>query len=209
MDADGRRAVQDIVQRQIVTGLDVVNNGEQRRESFVLYLRDRLTGLGGSASRTPMEDIDRYPKFKQQIQSRFANKDAVSVRERLPKAIGPVAYADRAAIAAECKEFRAAIAPHQGEFVEAFLTAPSPGIVAAIVQNEHYDSMERYLAALGAALKIEYDTIVDAGFLLQLDCPDLALERHTSYRDRPLARIYRLRRPRCGCHQYGACRHST
>ena len=70
---------------------------------------------------------------------------------------------------------------------EAFLTAPSPGIIASIVQNEHYDTFERYLDALAAALQVEYEAIVRNGFLLQLDCPDLALERHTSYRDRPLA----------------------
>ena len=96
-------------------------------------------------------------------------------------------YADRSAIEAECADFRAALAPVQGRHVEAFLTAPSPGIIASIVQNEHYDSFERYLDALGAALQVEYEAIVAAGFLLQLDCPDLALERHTSYRDRPLA----------------------
>ena len=70
---------------------------------------------------------------------------------------------------------------------KSFLTAPSPGIIASIVQNEHYDSFERYLDALAAALQVEYEAIVRNGFLLQLDCPDLALERHTSYRDRPLA----------------------
>ena len=82
--------------------------------------------------------------------------------------------------------FRAAIDPLAGRFVEPFLTAPSPGILATIVQNEHYDTFDNYLAALGAALKVEYDAIARAGFLLQLDCPDLALERHTWFRDRPL-----------------------
>jgi 5-methyltetrahydropteroyltriglutamate--homocysteine methyltransferase len=87
-------------------------------------------------------------------------------------------------IEAECADFRAAL---EGQtFTEAFLTAPSPGIIASIVQNEHYDTFDRYLDALGAALQVEYEAIVRNGFLLQLDCPDLALERHTSYRDRPL-----------------------
>ena len=91
-------------------------------------------------------------------------------------------------IEAECADFRAALdAGARRAYVEAFLTAPSPGIIASIVQNEHYDSFERYLDALGAALQVEYEAIVARGFLLQLDCPDLALERHTSYRDRPLA----------------------
>ena len=80
--------------------------------------------------------------------------------------------------------------PHSTEtgahFVEPFLTAPSPGIIAGAMKNEYYDSEEAYLAALGTALKVEYETIVGRGFLLQLDCPDLALERHLSYQDRPL-----------------------
>ena len=91
-------------------------------------------------------------------------------------------YADAKAIETECSDFRAALDEAGGGYVEPFLTAPSPGIIASIVQNEHYDSFERYLDALSAALQVEYETIVRSGFLLQLDCPDLALERHTSYR---------------------------
>jgi 5-methyltetrahydropteroyltriglutamate--homocysteine methyltransferase len=87
---------------------------------------------------------------------------------------------------AEIADFRAALDEKGGGFVEPFLTAPSPGIIAAAMKNEHYDTEDSYLAALGEALKIEYETIVSSGFLLQLDCPDLALERHLSYQDRPL-----------------------
>src|SRR5262249_29965108 len=83
--------------------------------------------------------------------------------------------------------FRAALEEKDGAFVEPFLTAPSPGIIAAAMKNEHYDSDEAYLAAVGDALRIEYEAIVTSGFLLQLDCPDLALERHLTYQDRPLA----------------------
>jgi hypothetical protein len=104
----------------------------------------------------------------------------------LPKAIGAITYADPSAIETECSDFRAALEEAGGTYAEPFLTAPSPGIIASIVQNEHYDSFETYLDALSVALQIEYEGIVRHGFLLQLDCPDLALERHTSYRDRPL-----------------------
>src|SRR5207244_2104958 len=90
-------------------------------------------------------------------------------------------------IEAECADFRAALTDQNGRYAEAFLTAPSPGMIASIVQNEHYDTFERYVDALAIALQVEYEAIVRNGFLLQLDCPDLALERHTSYRDRPLA----------------------
>src|SRR5215204_879123 len=101
--------------------------------------------------------------------------------------IGEVRYIDDSELKAECADFRAALDERPGGFVEPFMTAPSPGIIAAAMKNEHYDTDEAYLAALAAALKIEYETIVANGFLLQLDCPDLALERHLSYNERPLA----------------------
>jgi 5-methyltetrahydropteroyltriglutamate--homocysteine methyltransferase len=186
IEAAGRVAVAASVRKQIETGLDVINDGEQSRESFVLYMRHRLSGLGGEGSRVLSADLDDYPQYKSQFQQNAGSQDKVSNRARLPKAIGAVSYTGAAAIAAECADFSAALAGNTG-FTEAFLTAPSPGIIAAIVQNEHYDTFERYLDALGTALQIEYEAIVQGGFLLQLDCPDLALERHTSYRDRPLA----------------------
>jgi 5-methyltetrahydropteroyltriglutamate--homocysteine methyltransferase len=186
IEAQGRAAVRGSVGKQIETGLDVIDDGEQSRESFVLYMRHRLTGLGGVGSRTMHADLDAYPQYKATFQSRATTADKVSNRTHLPKAIGAIGYADPASIEAECADFRAALAGQERRFVEAFLTAPSPGIIAAIVQNEHYDTFERYLDALSAALRIEYEAIVRNGFLLQLDCPDLALERHTSYRDRPL-----------------------
>jgi 5-methyltetrahydropteroyltriglutamate--homocysteine methyltransferase len=186
IEAQGRAALRAIVRKQIETGLDVIDDGEQSRESFVLYLRHRLTGLGGLGSRPMHADLDRYPAYKAEFQQRTAGRDTVSNRAMLPKAVGAVTYADRSAIEGECRDFRAALDAAGGGYVEPFLTAPSPGIIAAIVENAHYDSFERYLDALSAALQIEYEAIVAHGFLLQLDCPDLALERHTSYRDRPL-----------------------
>ncbi|MEJ0078793.1 MAG: cobalamin-independent methionine synthase II family protein [Alphaproteobacteria bacterium] len=182
----GRAAVRDIVRKQIEAGLDVIDDGEQSRESFVLYMRRRLTGLGGSGSRPMHADLDAYPLYKSTFQQRAITGERVSNRANLPKAIGAVTSWDPSLIEAECADFRAALSGQSG-FTEAFLTAPSPGIIASIVQNEHYDTFERYLDALGAALRVEYEAIVRNDFLLQLDCPDLALERHTSYRDRPLA----------------------
>jgi 5-methyltetrahydropteroyltriglutamate--homocysteine methyltransferase len=187
IDAAGRAAVLASVAKQIETGLDVINDGEQSRESFVLYMRHRLTGLGGEGSRVLSADLDDYPEYKRQFQQAVGTGDKVSNRAQLPKAIGEIQYVGKAAVAAECSDFTAALADIKGKYTEAFLTAPSPGIISTIVQNEHYDSFELYLDALAAALQIEYEAIVGAGFTLQLDCPDLALERHTSFRDRPLA----------------------
>ena len=187
IETEGRAAVRQIVAKQIETGLDVIDDGEQSRESFVLYMRHRLTGLGGSGTRPMHADLDDYPQYQRQFQQRVTSADKVTNRTHLPKAIGEVSYSNPSLIDAECADFRAALDAANGGFTEAFLTAPSPGIIAAIVQNEHYDSFERYLDALSAALQVEYEAFIAAGFLLQLDCPDLALERHTSYRDRPLA----------------------
>src|SRR5215475_5531684 len=185
IEAQGRAAVRDIVRRQVEAGLDVIDDGEQSRESFVLYMRRRLTGLGGSGSRMMHADLDAYPLYKSTFQQRATTGERVSNRANLPKAISAVSYSDPSLIEAECADFRTALSGQNG-YTDAFLTAPSPGIIASIVQNEHYDTFERYLDALGVALQVEYEAIVRNGFLLQLDCPDLALERHTSFRDRPL-----------------------
>jgi len=115
----------------------------------------------------------------------LAAREAVSNMDP-PKAIGEVRYIDDSELKSEIADFRAVLEAKPNAFVEPFLTAPSPGIIAAAMKNEFYDSEEAYLAALGKALSIEYEAIVNSGFLLQLDCPDLALERHLSYQDRPL-----------------------
>jgi 5-methyltetrahydropteroyltriglutamate--homocysteine methyltransferase len=187
IDSEGRAALRSIVKKQIDAGIDVIDDGEQSRESFVLYLRHRLTGLGGTGSRRMHADLDNYPKYKADFERRTATKETVSNRTKLPKAIGAVSYADRSMIETECNEFRTALDEAGSGYIESFLTAPSPGIIASIVTNEYYDTLESYLNALSAALQVEYDAIVGHDFLLQLDCPDLALERHTSYRDRPLS----------------------
>jgi 5-methyltetrahydropteroyltriglutamate--homocysteine methyltransferase len=187
VEAAGRDALRRVVPAQIEAGLDVIGNGEQQRESFALYLRHRLTGFGGESVRAGWADVDAYPEFKAEFLAQGAAKEAMSNTTFLPAAVGPIAYLDPSAIQAECTDFRSALARHSGRHAEAFLTAPSPGIVASIVQNRHYDTEERYLAALGTALRTEYAAILGAGFVLQLDCPDLALERHCSYQGRPLA----------------------
>jgi len=180
------RAVHYSIRHQIDCGIDIINNGEQSRESFVLYLRHRLTGLGGVSVRPMSADIERYPSFKRIFSGRASDKVAVSNRDQLPAAIGDVTYADPSFVQGECKQFRAALGAVENRYAEPFLTAPSPGIVATIVQNQHYETFDRYLEALGEALRVEYETIVRSGFLLQLDSPDLALERHTAFQDQPL-----------------------
>src|SRR6266852_6018777 len=181
----GKSAVGQIVDKQIAAGVDIGNNGEQQREAFFLYVRHRMSGFGGSWQRWPRGDVERYPLLKAQMAQMLAAREAVG-NYQPPKAVAEVRYVDDSELKAECADFRAALDQRPSAFVEPFMTAPSPGIIAAAMKNEFYDSDAAYLAAVGAALKIEYEAIVKSGFLLQLDCPDLALERHLTYNDRPV-----------------------
>ena len=187
IDRAGRDAVRAIVRKQHDAGIDVGNNGEQQRDSFFLYLKARLSGLGGSWERPSRADVDRYPDFKRMWIEQHASRTQVSALGGLPKAIGEVRYLDDRAIDDECRYFNAVLADNPGVFVEPFMSAPSPGILATAVRNEHYDTLANYLAALGRALQVEYEAIVKNGLLLQIDAPDLALERHITYKDKPVA----------------------
>jgi len=187
IDRAGRDAVRAVVRKQHDAGIDVGNNGEQQRDSFFLYLKSRLSGLGGSWERPSRADVDRYPEFKRMWTEQHAARTQVSSLGGLPKAIGAVRYLDARAIDDECRHFNAVLAKDPNVFVEPFMSAPSPGILATAVRNEHYDTLANYLAALGQALKVEYEAIVGSGLLLQIDAPDLALERHITYKDKPVA----------------------
>ena len=190
--AAGRDAIRAIVPKQAEAGIDVGNNGEQQRESFFLYLRERLTGLGGTWQRPSRADVERYPVFKKRWLQQTSSQTRVSPNEGLPMAVGDVRYKDPAAIEAECRDFKEVLALTPDIFVESFMNAPSPGIVAAAIKNQHYDTLRDYLRALGEALRVEYEAIVRMGFILQIDAPDLALERHISYKDKPVAEFLRF-----------------
>src|SRR5690348_14653516 len=139
IDRAGRDAVAAVVRKQHDAGIDVGNNGEQPRDSFFLYLKARLSGLGGSWERPSRADVDRYPEFKRMWTEQHASRTQVSALGGLPKAIGEVRYLDERAINDECRDFKAVLAKNPGVFVEPFMSAPSPGILATAVCNEHYD----------------------------------------------------------------------
>ncbi len=186
LTGSSRQATRASIRSQAEAGIDIGNNGEQPRDSFFLYLRDRLTGLGGSWERPTRADVERYPAFKKRWAQQASGEDKVSNVSGVPMAIGEVSYADREAIEAECSDLEEALTETPGLFEEAFMSSPSPGIVASALKNEYYDTLEEYLEALGRALQVEYETIVDHGFILQIDAPDLAMERHVTYKDQPL-----------------------
>lgn len=174
-----------VIAKQIESGVDIVNDGEVGRESFFTYVRDRMTGFGGQGSRVPMRDITMYPSFLQHTMRVLAASESVSLLAP-PQAVGAVAYKDDAAITAECARLRRLLEALPQKPAGAFMTAPSPGIVAAAMENKHYDTIGGYVAALGRALSVEYRAILGAGFALQIDAPDLAMERHTLFADKSL-----------------------
>ena len=176
----------DVVAKQIAAGVDIGNNGEQQREAFFLYVRHRMSGFGGGWARRTFADVAHYPAFSAWKAAHDSVNESVSNTGGVPEAVGEVRYLDRAMVEAECKDFRGALNAAGGGFVEPFMTAPSPGIIAAAMRNAWYDTEDSYLDALGRALQVEYETIVAHGYLLQIDAPDLAMERHLSYQDKPL-----------------------
>ena len=182
----GWDATVEAVRQQIAARLDIGNNGEQQREAFFLYIRHRMSGFGGACTRRPFADIARYGGFRDWLAGQTGGKSVSNVAG-VPQNVGEVRYTDPALIDKECADFRRAMDLAEGGFAEPFMTAPSPGIVAAAMRNTWYESDDAYLAALGRALQVEYEAIVRNGYLLQIDAPDLALERHVTYQDRPLS----------------------
>jgi 5-methyltetrahydropteroyltriglutamate--homocysteine methyltransferase len=164
-----RAAVADVVQQQITSGLDVINDGEQERSQYATYVKERLSGFEGERlirARPRLGDTD-FPEYVGTHQS--------STTIPQPACTGPIAWKNRDGVQQDIATLKAALGTRQVE--EVFMTAASPGVVATFLPNEYYPSHEAYLQALAEVMKEEYQAIVQAGFLLQIDCPDLAMTR--------------------------------
>jgi 5-methyltetrahydropteroyltriglutamate--homocysteine methyltransferase len=177
-------ATRDIIRKQLDCGIDVGNNGEQPRESFFTYVQHRMSGFGGRSERPRFKDMWAYPSFLKQLAALSAGMKVDLLHA--PKAIDAVSYLNSEAVERECTDYLRLSSEYSPGFTESFMTAPSPGIIAAAMLNEYYSSQEDYVFALADALRVEYETIVKHGLILQIDAPDLAMERHVSYGDRPL-----------------------
>lgn len=177
------QATRRAVARQIECGIDIGNDGEQPRESFFTYVRYRMSGFGGEGRRPPAKDVASYPSFRELFQGHAAK----SLHTAPPRAIGEVRYLDRAPLERELDQYREILDSQSAGFVESFWTAPSPGIVACGMENDHYASLAEYLGAVAEALRTEYEAIAARGLVLQIDGPDLAMERHRQFADRPLS----------------------
>ena len=184
--AAGREATHGIVARQIEAGITIGNNGEQQREGFFLYVQHRMSGFGGSWKRPGRRDVFRYPGLVREYETFLrARGEAVSNMEP-PMNLGAVRYVDQALLEDECETFRRALDGVGGGFAQPFMTAPSPGIVVSAMKSNHYAEREAYLADVAEALRVEYEAVAARGWLLQIDAPDLAMERHFLFADEPL-----------------------
>ena len=177
-EAQSAAAVAAIVTQQVACGIDVVSDGEQSKPSYATYVKHRIDGIDMDPSvvergRDVMLSLDRleHPDF--QTATNFSNT-------AFPACLGPLSYADRAPLERDLAHFTAAVA--KAKPAEAFMTAPSPGILTRFVVDTYYNDEDAYVEALAAAMRTEYQAIVGAGFLLQIDCPDLGSCRHNQYR---------------------------
>ena len=180
-----RHAVAAVVRRQVEVGIDLVSDGEMSKISYATYIARRLSGFAGDTPREPGQDLVEFPGLLKKLAERGA-----TAKYRRPRCVGPVAVKDLSPLEADITNLKvAAAAAHP---VGAFMNAASPGVIALFQPNDFYRTQDEYLEALAAALAAEYEAIVAAGLLLQIDAPDLAMGRHTMYRDRSLEEFERL-----------------
>jgi 5-methyltetrahydropteroyltriglutamate--homocysteine methyltransferase len=168
-------AVADVVRRQVETGVDIVSDGETSKISYATYIADRFAGFGGDTPRDPGQDLVEFPRFMAKLAASGA-----TAKYRRPRCVGEISLKDTGPLEADLANFRAAV--DAAKPAEAFMNAASPGVLALFQPNDHYATQDAYLEALGNAMQAEYEAIVGAGFLLQIDAPDFGMGRHTMYR---------------------------
>jgi len=172
-----REAVIEVTQKQVDAGIDVVSDGEEGKPSYATYVKDRLTGFEGER-RMPIRIQGEAADFPEYTERRMATTATILVR---PTCNGPIAWKDFGAVERDIANFKEAA--DKAKPVGTFMTAASPGVVAFFLGNEYYKSDDEYLDALTAVMKDEFEAIANAGFLLQLDCPDLAMSRQSQFFD--------------------------
>ena len=184
-----RSAVAEVVRRQIDAGIDIVNDGEMSKPSYATYVKDRLGGFGGSGNTFVYQDLVQFPKLAQRV---FG--DPGRSRRKTPACNAPIKVRDADAARIDVENLKAALAGPKAK--HAFMSAASPGLVSLFFRNDYYPSQEAYLFAIAEAMRQEYEIVADAGFVLQIDCPDLAMGRHIQYAALSLAEF----RKRAGMH---------
>jgi len=171
-----RRNVADTVKHQADTGLDVVSDGETSKISYSTYIRHRLTGFEGDSARPTPQDLDDFPDYRDRLV-----KAGHSATYKRPVCKGPIKVKDLKPVEQDIAHMKEALA--KVNVTEGFMNAVSPGTISVFQPNEYYPSHETYLEALANAMREEYELIVKSGLLLQLDCPDLAMGRHSRFKN--------------------------
>src|SRR6186997_1935416 len=175
-----QRSVNDAVRMQEDAGLDIVSDGEMSKISYATYVSHRLTGFDGDSARPTPQDLDDFPRFRDRLVS-----EGHSPTYRRPVCVGPIGLKDCTPVLRDISRLQRALAESEAvgsTAVAGFMTAVSPGTVGVFHPNQYYRSHEAYMHAIGAAMRTEYEEIVAAGFILQIDCPDLAMGRHSRFK---------------------------
>ncbi len=167
-------AVAEVVRKQGEAGIDVVNDGEVSKPSYATYIKDRLKGFGGTSQSLQYQDLVDFPEMAKRV---FG--DPGRARRKAPACDGQISVRDAQAAQIDAENLKAAFGQVRAK--EAFLTAASPGVISLFFRNDHYPSHEAYLFAIAEAMRHEYETVAKAGFILQVDCPDLAMGRHIQF----------------------------
>ena len=174
-DLKVQAAVDDAVERQVEAGVSVVSDGELGKVGYSTYITERLSGFGGSVTRKPALDLAPLPQLRKKLAAIMGDQEFVRA-----SCVAPVKLVNLEPCHEDIRRFQRAM---RGRSVQGFMNAASPGLITAFQPNAYYPTHEAYLADLVAAMKPEYDAIAATGFQLQLDCPDLAMSRHTGYQD--------------------------
>lgn len=184
LDRQAEAAVRHVVQKQLASGVDIGNDGEQPRIGFQTYVPQRMRGFGGESKRPTPQDMREFPDFVQLMQRRGLMRAKVF---NAPQAVAEVHYESLSGVQSECTLFARCTDEASRKFTERFMTAASPGIICTTMLNAHYDTYERYVFAVAEQMRQEYEYIVAQGLVLQLDAPDLAMERTFLFQDQSLA----------------------
>jgi 5-methyltetrahydropteroyltriglutamate--homocysteine methyltransferase len=175
-----RKAVAEVVQKQVGAGIDLVNDGEMSKPSYATYVKDRLAGFGGTGNTFVYQDLAQFPRLEKRV---FG--DPGRSRRKTPACNGPIGVRDAEAAQADVDNLKAATAGTKA--TATFMSAASPGVVSLFFRNDHYKDFETYIYAVADAMRHEYETVTRAGIVLQLDCPDLGMGRHIQYGELSLA----------------------
>jgi len=165
-------AVSDTVRSQVDTGIDIVSDGETSKIGYATYIKDRLTGFDGDNPRQIALDLQAYPDFRARM-AVFAGKQSF----KRQSCVGPIKFIGYSDLEKDIARFRAVL--DRNSAVEGFMNAASPGVVSAFQPNKYYPTHAAYVEAIGDAMQVEYEAVVNAGLILQIDCPDVAMARHT------------------------------